>query len=53
MNSAKPLQWASIALGLSLALYVVYINVQYFSDISVPGALAWPSLGGKTVFSAV
>jgi O-antigen ligase len=39
MNSAKPLQWAGIALGLSLALYLVYVNVQYFGDTSVLGGI--------------
>jgi len=39
MNSAKPLQWAGIALGLSLALYLVYTHVQYFGDVSFLGGI--------------
>jgi O-antigen ligase len=39
MNSVKPLQWAGIALGFSLALYLVYTHVQYFSDITFLGGI--------------
>jgi O-antigen ligase len=39
MNSAKPLQWAGIALGLSLALYLVYTHVQYFGSVSFLGGI--------------
>ena len=38
MNSAKPLQWGGIGLGLGLALYFAYRNFQYFGDISFLGA---------------
>lgn len=39
MNSVKPLQWAGIALGVSLALYLVYTHVQYFGDVSFLGGI--------------
>jgi len=39
MNSLKPLQWAGIALGLSLALYLAYTHLQYFSDVSFLGGI--------------
>ena len=39
MNSAKPLQWAGIALGATLALYLVYTHLQYFSDVSFLGGI--------------
>jgi O-antigen ligase len=39
MNSVKPLQWAGIALGLSLALYLAYTHVQYFGDVSFLGGI--------------
>src|ERR1700675_2125851 len=39
MNSVKPLQWAGIALGFSLALYLVYTHVQYFGDVSFLGGI--------------
>jgi O-antigen ligase len=39
MNSVKPLQWAGIALGLSLALYLVYAHLQYFGDVSFLGGI--------------
>ena len=39
MNSAKPLQWAGIALGLSLALFFVYSHLQYFGNISFLGGI--------------
>ncbi|MFY9660213.1 MAG: O-antigen ligase family protein [Terriglobales bacterium] len=39
MNSAKPLQWGGIGLGLGLALYFAYRNFQYFGDISFLGAV--------------
>ncbi len=39
MNSAKPLLWAGIVLGLSLALYFLYSYLQYFSDVSFLGGI--------------
>src|SRR6266404_3570065 len=39
MNSVKPLQWAAIALGLCLAVYLAYTHVQYFSDVTVLGGI--------------
>jgi O-antigen ligase len=39
MNSLKPLQWAGIALGLSLGLYLIYAHLQYFGDISFLGGI--------------
>jgi O-antigen ligase len=39
MNSLKPLQWAGIALGLCLTLYLVYTRLQYFSDITFLGGI--------------
>jgi O-antigen ligase len=39
MNSLKPLQWAGIVLGLSLALYFIYSHLQYFSDLSFLGGI--------------
>ena len=39
MNSLKPLQWAGIALGLSLALYFVYSHLHYFGNISFLGGI--------------
>jgi len=39
MNSMKPLQLAGIALGLGLALYLVYPYLQYFSNITFLGGV--------------
>ncbi len=39
MNSLKSWQWAGIALGSCLALYLAYSNLQYFSDITVLGGI--------------
>ena len=39
MSSLKPLQWAGIALGLSLGLYLIYAHLQYFGDISFLGGI--------------
>jgi len=39
MNSVKPLQWAGILLGLSLALYFIYSHLQYFRDVSFLGGI--------------
>jgi O-antigen ligase len=39
MNSVKPLQWASIGLGLALALYFVYSHLSYFGNVSFLGAI--------------
>src|SRR5260370_41499370 len=39
MNPMKPLQWAGIALGCCLALYLVYTHAQYFSDASFLGGI--------------
>jgi O-antigen ligase len=39
MNSVKPLQWAGIALGLSLVLYFVYSHFQYFDNIPFLGGI--------------
>jgi O-antigen ligase len=39
MNSVKPLQWAGIVLGVSLALYFIYSHLQYFSDVSFLGGI--------------
>ncbi|MGD0792410.1 MAG: O-antigen ligase family protein [Terriglobales bacterium] len=39
MNSVKPLQWAGIVLGLSLALYFVYSHLQYFGNVSFLGGI--------------
>lgn len=35
----KPMQWAAIGLGLSVALYFVYFHLQYFGDVSLLGAV--------------
>ena len=39
MNSVKPLQWAGILVGLSLALYFIYSHLQYFRDVSFLGGI--------------
>jgi O-antigen ligase len=39
MKSARSLQSAGIALGLGLALYLVYTHVQYFGDVSFLGGI--------------
>jgi len=39
MNSVKPLQWAGIVLGLSLALYFVYSHLPYFGNVSFLGGI--------------
>ena len=39
MNSVKSLQWAGIALGLSLVLYSIYSHLQYFGDVSLLGGI--------------
>jgi O-antigen ligase len=39
MNSWKPLQWVSIVLGLSFALYFIYSHLQYFGNVSFLGAI--------------
>jgi len=39
MNSVKPLQWAGIVLGLSLALYFIYSHLQYFGNVSFLGGI--------------
>ncbi|MGD0469353.1 MAG: O-antigen ligase family protein [Terriglobales bacterium] len=39
MNSLKPLQWAGIGLGVSLALYFIYHHLHYFSDVSFLGGI--------------
>ena len=39
MNSVKPLKLAGILLGLSLALYFVYVHLQYFGDVSFLGGI--------------
>jgi len=39
MNSVKPLQWAGIVLGSSLALYFVYSHLQYFGNVSFLGGV--------------
>ena len=39
MNSPKPLLWVAGALGLSLALYCAYLNLQYFGNISFLAAI--------------
>jgi O-antigen ligase len=39
LKSLKPLQWAGIVLGLSLALYFVYGQLEYFGDISFLGGI--------------
>src|ERR1700687_3074380 len=39
MNSLKPLQWAGIALVLSLGLYLIYAHLQYFGDVSFLGGI--------------
>src|ERR1700675_4324130 len=39
MNSVKPLQWAAIALGLGLVLYLIYSHLQYFRDVSLLGGI--------------
>ena len=39
MNPVKSLQWAGIALGLSLALYLVYTHLPYFSNVSFLGGI--------------
>jgi len=39
MNSVKPLQWAGIGLGLSLALYFVYSHLPYFGNVSFLGGI--------------
>ena len=39
MNSVKPLQWAGIVLGLSLALYFIYPHLQYFGNVTFLGGI--------------
>jgi O-antigen ligase len=39
MNSLKPLHWAGIILGSSLALYFVYFHLQYFGDVPFLGGI--------------
>jgi O-antigen ligase len=39
MNSAKPIFWAAIALGLALMLLLSYRNLHYFSDIKFLGGI--------------
>jgi len=39
MNSVKPLQWAGIVLGVSLALYFVYSHLEYFGNVSFLGGI--------------
>jgi len=39
MNSVKPLQWAGIVLGLSLALYFIYSHLQYFGNVTFLGGI--------------
>lgn len=39
MNSLKPLQWAGLALGLSLALYLLYFHLQFFGNVSFLGGI--------------
>jgi len=39
MKSLKPLQWAGIGLGLSLALYLGYSHLQYFGNATVLGGI--------------
>jgi O-antigen ligase len=39
MNSVKPLQWAGIVLGLSLALYFLYSHLYYFGNVSFLGGI--------------
>lgn len=39
MNSLKPLQWAGILLGFSLAVYLLYTHLQYFGDVSFLGGI--------------
>jgi O-antigen ligase len=39
MNSVKPWQWAGVALGSCLALYLAYTRLGYFSDITVLGGI--------------
>ncbi len=37
MNSMKPLQWAGIVLGVSVALYLVYSHLQSFGNVTFLG----------------
>ncbi len=39
MGSLKPLHWAGIALGFTLALYWVYSHLHYFGDVSFLGGV--------------
>jgi O-antigen ligase len=39
MNSVKPVQWAGVVLGLCLALYFVYAQLQYFGNVSFLGGI--------------
>lgn len=39
MNSVKPLSWAGIVLGASVALYFIYSHLQYFGDVSFLGGI--------------
>ncbi len=39
MGSLKPLHWAGIALGLTLALYWVYSHLHYFGDVTFLGGV--------------
>ncbi|MBZ5663366.1 MAG: O-antigen ligase family protein [Acidobacteriia bacterium] len=39
MNSLKPMQWAGVVLGLSLALYIVYTHIQYFGNLTFLGGI--------------
>jgi hypothetical protein len=39
MSSLKPMQWAGLALGLSLLLYFFYSYLSYFGDVSFLGGI--------------
>jgi len=39
MSALKPWQWAALALGLCLALFLIYFHLQFFGDISFLGGI--------------
>jgi O-antigen ligase len=39
MNSVRPLRWAGIVLGATLALYLIYSHLQSFGDITFLGGI--------------
>jgi len=39
MKSLRPMQWVGAALGLGVALYVLYTHLQYFGDLTLLGGV--------------